>query len=641
MPGCKTCEVYQDCCQYEKPPAMSQIIAMASRLQELEKELARRDRGDSHETMATLPLTPPTSSATPPVCSFGSTANVTALPHQLSLSLEQPSAELSAMRHKVARHHSLVDVELSRLERQYDTVHGHVDQFGASLSPGLAPDGQGGKIFEQIAIGNAAVKLDLPRELMASLLQTHAAWLAPIFLWVYRPAFVRDMAIDGPYCTPFLLLIICGHAASHYHESIADALMSRARTLLGFEMQKPSSIATIQGLLQFSAHEMVAGAVSQAWLYSGMAFRMMTDLGLHQMNEQDDAFANLSLEELEIRKRLFWSCFLWDKFVSSKAPGLALICMQSPELMPGSEAFHHRSARLPYPDTQVVNETSEHDLWTIPETPTSSPNSSPRKSAYEPVSSYPTACFANFCKLGIIINDIIGLLYSRKTMAEANVTEDKFKSLRSRLDAWKLETPSYLSFDARGSDKAAPPPHILTQNVLYQATVILLHRPFYTSEKHHAACRQAADNIEHLLLVFESAFGFSKITYILGYCIYTAASVLVQDVKAGDKAASMGMATFLRALKQALKRCPVLQRSLDSINTGLAGTMAIAASGPSSPMEWHPQSYLPAFPYSSMPNGADVQSYYMETIGADSFPLLDSFPEMRLDQSQTWIWPDT
>lgn len=37
LPGCKTCEVYKVVCCYEKPPPMSQIVAMASKLQESER----------------------------------------------------------------------------------------------------------------------------------------------------------------------------------------------------------------------------------------------------------------------------------------------------------------------------------------------------------------------------------------------------------------------------------------------------------------------------------------------------------------------------------------------------------------------------------------------------------------------------
>ena len=41
QPSCKTCEVYNDECRYEKPPPMSQIIAMANRLQEAEQTILR------------------------------------------------------------------------------------------------------------------------------------------------------------------------------------------------------------------------------------------------------------------------------------------------------------------------------------------------------------------------------------------------------------------------------------------------------------------------------------------------------------------------------------------------------------------------------------------------------------------------
>ena len=39
QPSCKTCDVYHDECRYEKPPPMSQIVAMAKRLQEAEQTI--------------------------------------------------------------------------------------------------------------------------------------------------------------------------------------------------------------------------------------------------------------------------------------------------------------------------------------------------------------------------------------------------------------------------------------------------------------------------------------------------------------------------------------------------------------------------------------------------------------------------
>ena len=46
-------------------------------------------------------------------------------------------------------------------------------------------------IWEEFALGNAALQLGLPRQVMAKLLHLHWTWVAPMFMWVYRPAFMR------------------------------------------------------------------------------------------------------------------------------------------------------------------------------------------------------------------------------------------------------------------------------------------------------------------------------------------------------------------------------------------------------------------------------------------------------------------
>jgi hypothetical protein len=117
----------------------------------------------------------------------------------------------------------------------------------------------------------------------------------------------------GPYYSTFLLTVLCAHAARFGKGEMKDALISRARLLLGTEIHKPSSIATTQALLQLSARDLAYGSISQAWLYSGMAFRMVTDLGLHHSNAKVLAVGHLTIEDLEIRRRLFWSCYFWDK----------------------------------------------------------------------------------------------------------------------------------------------------------------------------------------------------------------------------------------------------------------------------------------------------------------------------------------
>jgi len=121
------------------------------------------------------------------------------------------------------------------------------------------------------------------------------------------------MTTHGQYYSPLLLTILCGHAARFHEDKAGDILINRARLQLGVEIHRPSAITTVQALLQLSARDLAYGQISQAWLYSGMAFRMVSDLGLHHSSGNIQSLGHLTAEDLEIRRRLFWSCYFWDK----------------------------------------------------------------------------------------------------------------------------------------------------------------------------------------------------------------------------------------------------------------------------------------------------------------------------------------
>ena len=55
----------------------------------------------------------------------------------------------------------------------------------------------------------------------------------------------------------------------------------------------------------------------------------------------------------------------------------------------------------------------------------------------------------------------------------------------------------------------------------------------------------------------------------MAYCMYTAASVLIYDVKAGDLVATQALETLMRALRCGVATCPIVHRSLDIITSSL------------------------------------------------------------------------
>lgn len=47
------------------------------------------------------------------------------------------------------------------------------------------------RMWEDFALGAAAAQSDIPRPVITKLLHIHWTWISPMFMWVYRPAFMR------------------------------------------------------------------------------------------------------------------------------------------------------------------------------------------------------------------------------------------------------------------------------------------------------------------------------------------------------------------------------------------------------------------------------------------------------------------
>ena len=140
------------------------------------------------------------------------------------------------------------------------------------------------------------------------------------FLITYRPAFMRDMACQGPYFSRLLLNAIY-FAVSKFSSRVevrSDptdprtagwAFRQRTKDLLASEIEK-SEIPTIQALLVLTSSLFALGEEKNvAWMYAGLAFKMIVDLGMHRAELLPSANSRLSDEDLEVRRRVFWAAF--------------------------------------------------------------------------------------------------------------------------------------------------------------------------------------------------------------------------------------------------------------------------------------------------------------------------------------------
>ena len=167
------------------------------------------------------------------------------------------------------------------------------------------------------------------------------------FLITYRPAFMRDMACNGPNFSKLLLNAIFFSASkfSPRRELRRDAddvrtagwkFRERVRGLLGGALDK-SDITTIQALLIMCNSLFALGDErSAAWLYAGLAFRMIVDLGIHVDKAGLTTQRKFSDEDLEIRRRVFWAAFgKLDILPQQTASDQCNSCRQDPEPLSG------------------------------------------------------------------------------------------------------------------------------------------------------------------------------------------------------------------------------------------------------------------------------------------------------------------
>lgn len=153
--------------------------------------------------------------------------------------------------------------------------------------------------------------------------------------------------------------------------------------------------------------------------------------------------------------------------------------------------------------------------------------------------------------------------------------------------------------------------------MLYYTTTILLHRPFRKNTECRSKCRQAAAEVEHLLLLLENTMGLTHVTYLMAYCAYTAATVAMLDLHDSVEGSQARVNTFLRALYSVRTSCPGIQRSIDIVIKGFEYSRQSKSSGPSKSISGDTPGQpdpLPAFPIQEYSEFDDWNAFSQHTL---------------------------
>lgn len=236
QPTCKTCEVYNAECRYDKAPPISQVMALVKRLEEAERTIEELRSGrrsvdppcntpsetsPAHANAFPQPLpamSPDVAPVPPPTGSaMNTTTLATGLPTSLKHDLLRPAPDNSDPRTPRAAGKAPVPTELSVDE------HGKINYYGptsavheplhvespasqpsaasirasarAEIRASLAAHARETATWEEFALGNASLQTSIPRQLLARLLHIHWNWISPMFMWVYKPAFISTVSL--------------------------------------------------------------------------------------------------------------------------------------------------------------------------------------------------------------------------------------------------------------------------------------------------------------------------------------------------------------------------------------------------------------------------------------------------------------
>lgn len=140
------------------------------------------------------------------------------------------------------------------------------------------------------------------------------------------------LVVEGPHFSPFLLNVVLSQGArllstggveaarregDHMSVPPSDFFLKRAKLSLVDEVDRGNSSTLLQGLVLMAGREASCGHLDQAWLYTGMAIRVLRALGLSRPPFQGRRrYKPCSFQRRELYSRLFWTVYCWDKTLS-------------------------------------------------------------------------------------------------------------------------------------------------------------------------------------------------------------------------------------------------------------------------------------------------------------------------------------
>ncbi|KAL2829616.1 fungal-specific transcription factor domain-containing protein [Aspergillus pseudoustus] len=361
----------------------------------------------------------------------------------------------------------------------------------STTSAEQSPEG----VSDVLALGQLNPQNGVCQQAMSAFFQ-HAYYYHMV---LYREYFLRDYkAGKGPYYSDLLFYAIAAlgsHLSSDDRvQNLSDTFYDCAENILHSGVLDSPDVTTVQALLLLGQRDVGHGKTTKGWLLTGLAFRMVHEMGLH-LDPNHWKTTHDSEVDREALRRVYWACFIADKQLS--------LYLGRPPCLHSTEADVNDSVRIAYP----VDWDSLLDEYIEKNT---------SRTQYEDGVAF-TSCFTQLANLSKIVHRMITEVFEYRKTNDATILATSTKSIYVALNKWLSELPPKLHWNQWL--KNTVPPYVLHLHIYYHTALIILYRPPRTLMTTHLAifrqgfeiCEQSLALILQLLKVYSRDYGFDHL----------------------------------------------------------------------------------------------------------------------------------
>ena len=542
-PSCSNCQLYGQQCIYQhghdkrKVPMKERLAASEAYARELENLLTAHGiplPSGGRTISPTAPVDAIFKSESTPTTSRRNPENI------FNVSESQPLTDLSpkSVHSQTAEASSpLVDQITGSLGSLQLAEDGQLRFYGATSNLHLLvkgarrSSGRHGLAHPdeiQAILHAAGVDHPVDPELEEHLIKLYFCWEDPSIHVVQEDVFYRERhkckfgAVRSKLYSEVLVNSMCAVGASltsrycvDLPEPLVDFFAARARALLDVELDSPT-LSTVQSLAILSGVESIRTLDARGWLYSGMAIRLATDLGLHLDSQKYIDAGIIDHEEALLRRVVFWGAFIHERMWS--------LYLGRPV------SLDENAITTP----QYVASTVEQKYWQLYVDDDEDSNFPPLPDPIEEL-------HKNNASLCAKMTRVRDTLYSDAVNSTlgAQQLHDFASDMRSEMTEWHQNLPDSLCVDL-SSVSAFYVPHVIQLHMQYHTLMILVNRPFFAATTAtmpdvafsdlsigRPACTDSARAISKLLQTYRRLYGLRRINIQAVHLIFTASLIHV------------------------------------------------------------------------------------------------------------------